>query len=126
MVQDDKCLFCPQDETNSHLFFYCKELMGIWQHILDWIQIHHVPLDWKYERDWLSHNYKGKGWRASILKCAVTEAIYAIWSLRNDRVFSNDTNSPKHQQIEINIIDTIVYRIWENKKYRSKIATLML
>ncbi|XP_058783773.1 uncharacterized protein LOC131658504 [Vicia villosa] len=121
MTQDDRCVFCEEKETLNHLFFSCPLLKDVWVKILRWIQVVHNPLPWDGEVDWISRNCKGRRWRASILNCAVTEVRYAAWKLRNDRVFGNSTSN----DIEKDIIDRIVYRIWNIKKYRSHIASLM-
>ncbi|XP_058774771.1 uncharacterized protein LOC131649040 [Vicia villosa] len=122
MISEDNCCFCQEKETLNHLFFCCPGLKNIWVKVLRWIQVNHTPLPWDGKLDWLTRNCKGKSWRASLIKCAITEAIYSIWSLRNNRVFGHTT---VRGDIDKEIIDRIVYRIWNVRKYRSYIAGLM-
>jgi hypothetical protein len=54
---------------------------------------------------------------------SVSETVYEIWKARNNKIFG--------ETIEINtlgtkIIDTLVYRGWNNKKLRKYIAILMI
>jgi hypothetical protein len=54
---------------------------------------------------------------------AVSETVNEIWKVRNNKIFG--------ETIEINtlgtkIIDTLVYRGWNNKKLRKYIAILMI
>ncbi|XP_058722171.1 uncharacterized protein LOC131593623 [Vicia villosa] len=123
MIADDCCMFCSEQETINHLFFGCAGLKGIWVKVLDWIQVTHSPLPWDREMDWIVRNCKGKSWRATLLKCALTESIYSIWRMRNEKVFGHDRYSGF---IEKEIIDSLVYRLWNIKKYRSYLASLML
>jgi hypothetical protein len=42
---DDKCCFCPREESLNHLFFGCTSLRNIWCKVLNWLQFDHVPLE---------------------------------------------------------------------------------
>src|SRR3954468_18069325 len=44
LIQDDRCIFCLEKETLSHLFFCCPSLKAVWVKILRWIQVVHNPL----------------------------------------------------------------------------------
>ncbi|XP_058764808.1 uncharacterized protein LOC131635498 [Vicia villosa] len=122
-VKDTKCGFCVKDESVNHLFFECESLKKVWKEVLAWIQINHSPGDWNDERNWLVQNTKGKGSCAAIIKMAATETIYALWKYRNARILGDDIDIDK---VRKDIIDTLVYKGWENKKLRNHIAILML
>ncbi|XP_058745986.1 uncharacterized protein LOC131618845 [Vicia villosa] len=79
MIQDDRCAFCVQQESLDHLFFCCTNLKSIWEAVLSWLNINHVPLDWERELRWLTLNCKGRSWRAKFLKCAIAESVYEVW-----------------------------------------------
>ncbi|XP_058747221.1 uncharacterized protein LOC131620238 [Vicia villosa] len=123
LIASRVCVFCSDIETTKHLFFECPVTNEIWCKVLDWLQVKHKPKNWSEEKDWLIKNCKGKGWRSTSLKCAVTETIYYTWMLRNDMVFGKDNN---RQKIVKDIIDTLVYRLWENRKVRKHLALLMV
>ncbi|XP_058776177.1 uncharacterized protein LOC131650488 [Vicia villosa] len=123
MISDDCCAFCLEKETTNHLFFYCAGLKEVWVKVLKWIHVNHTPLPWDSELDWIIRNRKGKSWRASLIKCAVTESIYTIWRMQNDKVFGHASYSGN---IEKDIIDSLVYKSWNVKKYRNYIASLMV
>lgn len=123
IVQDSVCSICNRDiEDQQHLFFVCNHTREIWKQVLSWAEIDHQPLNWKAELAWIMKEGRRKGWRASILKLAFTEACYGIWKFRNEKVFGKETNS----DIVNNIIDCIVYRGWVSKKLRNHIANLMV
>jgi hypothetical protein len=46
---DQKCCFCHKEENINHLFFGCTELKSIWQKVLGWLQVDHVPMEWNEE-----------------------------------------------------------------------------
>jgi hypothetical protein len=123
MIDNNTCCFCTKEETLNHLFFECESLKSVWKEILRWTQINHIPDGWHSEVKWLSQQTKGKGARAAVLKMAVSETVNEIWKARNNKIFG--------ETIEINtlgtkIIDTLVYRGWNNKKLRKYIAILMI
>ncbi|XP_058726066.1 uncharacterized protein LOC131597381 [Vicia villosa] len=123
LLPEDKCLFCPQQETISHLFFCCNRLRSIWEKVLHWANIAHTPMDWDRELAWATRNCKGKSWRATLLKSAITETVYAVWKARNEMVFGRRNHI---DAIDKDIIDTLVYRLWNAKKYRDQLVMLML
>jgi hypothetical protein len=67
--------------------------------------------------------YRGKGWRADLMRLALAETVYAVWHLRNDICYGNNVNN---SDIEENIINMIVYRGWTSPKLRPHIANLLL
>ncbi|KAK2421853.1 hypothetical protein QL285_032436 [Trifolium repens] len=123
IIDATRCCFCNADETQQHLMFSCNETKSIWRKVLDWIQVDHNPVGWRQELDWILQYSKGKGCRAKVLKLAFTESVYEIWRYRNDISFGNNVQN-KH--IEGDIIDTIVYRGWTNRKLRTHLAKLMM
>jgi hypothetical protein len=120
---DDKCCFCPKEESLNHLFFGCIGLRNIWWKVLNWLQIDHVPLEWGEELGWLIRHSKGKGWKAQLLKSAAAEAVYTLWNYRNDTCFGNRTHNTNIDEV---IVNTIVYRGWMIAKLRKPLAHLML
>lgn len=84
---DGACVFCGDTESCDHLFFECGVTNNCCQEILDWIEIDHLPREWKHEIMWLIGITKGSSTRARILKICVAEAIYHVWITRNKRVF---------------------------------------
>lgn len=107
LTDSNICCFGPHEETIDHLYYGCVETKSIWRKILDWIQITHDPKEWHDELYQIVICSKGKGWRASILKLAVTETIYVIWGYQNNKYFDDNVDNIK---IIDNIIDMIVYR----------------
>lgn len=52
-----------------------------------------------------------------------TKTICEIWNLRNQKSFGSEVDT---KNVGNRIIDTIVYRGWNNKKLRKYVATLMI
>ncbi|XP_058765506.1 uncharacterized protein LOC131638998 [Vicia villosa] len=125
LLNSNECTFCNEIETLNHLMFECRITREIWTYILSWMQLVHTPLRWDEEIQWVMKKSKGKGSKASILKCAFTETIYETWLFRNrccfgrSKVSDNGSIGPK-------IIDHIVYRSWLNHKLRHYVAKLMM
>ena len=104
-------------------FFGCATMRKVWKDILVWIGFHHEPDTWDREIIWLLRYGSGKGWKAALLRLAVTETIYGLWNYRNEHCFGK----PKDiDTIQNNIINTITYRGWYSNKIRARIAELML
>lgn len=123
MTANMECCFCSGIELINHLFFECLTTRKIWIEILEWIQIQHNPEDWLKEMKWITHQTKGKSGKAVILKMAVTQTLHEIWNKRNNKNFGDSTDNTN---IGREIIDTLVYRGWNNKKIMKYIAILML
>ncbi|PNX85548.1 hypothetical protein L195_g041618 [Trifolium pratense] len=107
VLVDLHCCFCHREETINHLFFGCTELKVIWQKVLRWLHIDHIPMEWADELRWITRLSKGKGWKAQLLKSAAAETVYTLWNYRNDVCFDNKVYGKK---IDEEIINTIVYR----------------
>ncbi|XP_058775467.1 uncharacterized protein LOC131649726 [Vicia villosa] len=122
-VQDNTCSFCTSEESYNHLFFDCAELRKIWVVVLDWIQIQHTPDKWDDELPWALSSCKGKGWKAKLLKLALTETIYGVWHHRNRISFGNASDL---NHIIDDVFEKIVYIGWYHKLLKPHIATLML
>ncbi|XP_058746522.1 uncharacterized protein LOC131619446 [Vicia villosa] len=122
-IQDSICSLCHNaPESNDHLFFNCRIVKDIWQAILDWIEITHVPQDWSVELHWILLNISKKGWKAKILKLAFSEAIYGLWQLQNAIVFYSH-----HKKNTISlIVNSITYRGWKYKSIRKHFARFMM
>jgi hypothetical protein len=65
-------------ENINDLFFGCIELKSIWQKVLRWLKVDHVPMEWNEELRWITRFSKGKGWKAQLLKSAAAETIYTF------------------------------------------------
>jgi hypothetical protein len=120
---DAKCCFCHHDETTNHLFFGCTIMKDVWQKVLRWMNVDHIPLEWHDELQWITRHSKGKGWRAQLLKVAAAETIYMLWKHRNDTCFDNNIHNTN---IDEDIINTIVYRGWRCTKLRKHIALMLI
>ncbi|XP_058783126.1 uncharacterized protein LOC131657781 [Vicia villosa] len=42
-LTDGKCLYCDEFETCNHLFFECIVPNTLWQKVLDWLKLAHLP-----------------------------------------------------------------------------------
>ncbi|XP_058771937.1 uncharacterized protein LOC131645486 [Vicia villosa] len=123
MIDNRDCCFCAEEESINHLFFECNTMKRIWMNVLNWLQVRRTPHNWHIERQWLTQQAKGKGPRAQMIKMAAAETIYELWMMRNNKSFGNDVDTTS---IVKNIIDTVIYRGWENKKIRRYLAILMI
>ncbi|CAK8534098.1 unnamed protein product [Lathyrus sativus] len=128
MVDNNQCVFCPAAETIDHLFFDCATLRKIWVEILHWIGIPHNPGDWTEELNWMLNCFGGKGWKADLVRLALTETVhevwrYEVWRFRNDTCFNQRNDS---RNCTDRIINNIVYRGWSSPKLRPHIALLMV
>ncbi|XP_058726200.1 uncharacterized protein LOC131597522 [Vicia villosa] len=122
--QDKRYCLCKQnDEDIDHLFFQCPVTLPIWSHILEWLEFWHRPQKWVEELVWLIDITRRKGWKISLLKIAIVETVYSIWSLRNRICFDNIDNT---YGIEDSIKDSIVYIGCQHMKCRSHLVKLML
>ena len=63
IAQDSLCRLCGVEEENAnHIFFSCPNTITVWMATLTWLGV--------------LASTKGKGWRATVLKTALTEAIH--------------------------------------------------
>ncbi|XP_058766314.1 uncharacterized protein LOC131639889 [Vicia villosa] len=95
MIGDTDCCFCSDEESTNHLFFKCHVTRKIWSEILDWIHFCRNPEDWHEDIKWLTYHTKGKGAKVAVLKMAVTETVYELWNLRNNKVFFARRQMPR-------------------------------
>lgn len=87
MISDNNCSFCQtKEESIAHVFFACKYTYDIWKQILDRMNVQHMPKPWNEELKWIVEYTAKKGWKASLMKFAFTETLYAIWIRRNEVV----------------------------------------
>lgn len=123
ILQEDKCCFCSSTETLEHLFFMCSTTRRIWDQILHWLQVRHIPINWTEELEWILVHSKGKGWQAKMLKLAFTEIIYALWCYRNTTCFGqqNSIGNLVHP-----IIDRMTYKAWMYSTLESHLGHLMV
>ncbi|XP_058727002.1 uncharacterized protein LOC131598414 [Vicia villosa] len=126
MLQEDVCGLCNEHvEDIDHLLINCGVTKHVWPAILEWLEVKHKPGLWQVEKKWVVHNTKGKGFHSYMLKIAIAETVYGLWTYRNKCVF--DTGAKEDAtQIVPRIIDSIVYRGWLKVKYRKKIGLLMM
>lgn len=125
-VDTADCCFCNQDETQDHLLFNCRTTVAIWQRILNWLQVQHVPHEWSTEMGWILHKIRGRGWRANLLKLAFTETVYETWICRNKACFERSIGPIDVNRFAQGIIDVIVYRAWSIPELKSHVGYLML
>ncbi|CAK8562508.1 unnamed protein product [Lathyrus sativus] len=78
MVNNNQCVFCPAAETIDHLFFECDTLRKTWVEILHWIGISHIPGNWNEELKWMLNCFGGKGWKAELVRLALTETLHEL------------------------------------------------
>ncbi|CAK8542095.1 unnamed protein product [Lathyrus sativus] len=123
MVNNNKCVFCSAVETIDHLFFECTILRQAWVETLLWIGIPHTPGNWNEEKNWILNCYGGKGWKADLVRLALTETLHELWSFRNDTCFNQKNDN---RNCTDRIINNIVYRGWSSPKLRPHIALLMV
>lgn len=123
LIDTSMCCFCTQIETLEHLMFECHATRIIWQQVLGWLRIQHVPDKWSNELQWVLLNCKGKSWRRQLLKVAFLETIYEIWRHRNNICFNN---IDRHLNIAHQIIDVIIYRSWRVPRLRTHVGRLMI
>ncbi|CAI8599460.1 unnamed protein product [Vicia faba] len=123
LINEAKCNWCAEVETQHHLFFNCHVLREIWAKVLKWIDVDHNPLDWNKEVNWIIKEGGKKKANYRILKTAFTEALYEMWALRNRELFKNSKNNV---DVLKRIEDSIVYRSWHSKKIRICISKLLL
>ncbi|KAL5127229.1 hypothetical protein HKD37_14G039687 [Glycine soja] len=77
MIKENQCSLCKESEESiAHLFFYCKITKFIWEQILKWIEVTHEPKTWGVELKWTIRETGKKGWKAKLLKLALTETLY--------------------------------------------------
>ncbi|XP_058783400.1 uncharacterized protein LOC131658082 [Vicia villosa] len=123
-IHEYTCVLCKVTvETIGHLLFECSETNKIWKEVLGWLGINHQPQCWEHELEWIKSNTKNKSSLAGILKIAIAETLCEVWYYRNADIFGNNSNS---MSITKNIIDVISYRGWIHKKYRKRLALLMM
>ncbi|XP_058784386.1 uncharacterized protein LOC131659180 [Vicia villosa] len=120
---DRGCAFCNSLETLDHMFFDCRYTKGVWEDVLRWLHVLHVPQGWNEEIAWLVKICKSRNWRGQIMKMAIAETIYETWWDRNLAVHSI-VNSNKNTAKRI--IDNIVYRVWGYPKFRRKLAQTLM
>ncbi|XP_058723274.1 uncharacterized protein LOC131595058 [Vicia villosa] len=111
---DGVCVFCGAMETCDHLFFDCAVTKVLWQQILFWLKLNHVPQEWSREVRWISEHTKGSSKSARILKMCIVEAVYHVWIQRNRKVF----NGPKEENL---LAQDILYRVKGRVAHNNKL-----
>ena len=89
-----RCYLCGiQAEDHSHLFFNCTFSSQIWRlfQLKCGISIPH--LDWFSLIGWLSLTWKDGSLSNVLSKICMATSVYYIWSERNLRAHSNNSNS---------------------------------
>ncbi|XP_058746826.1 uncharacterized protein LOC131619781 [Vicia villosa] len=104
IITDGNCAFCGKEETQEHLLFECEITGKIWKTMLNWIGMDRIPHGWRNEKAWICMETMRKGWRRLLLKVVLAETVYAIWTLRNDIIFNNQTmDEDLHHKIKVNV-----------------------
>ncbi|XP_058767868.1 uncharacterized protein LOC131641583 [Vicia villosa] len=83
----------------------------------------HEPGSWTHEMNWFLLHYRGKGWKADLIRLALAETVYEVWQYRNERCFGHSVNN---SDVEGKIINGIVYRGWTSPKLKPHIANLLM
>ena len=83
----------------------------------------HTPGGWQEELAWMINHGSGKGWKAMLLRSAITETVYEAWNYRNKRNFGIHVNNNDIGKL---VIDNLVYRGWCIPKIRKKLVELMV
>jgi hypothetical protein len=80
-LDDQSCLFCSDNESVHHLFFYCCVARQMWYNIAEILEL---PVGQKFEsiaRLWLcDKKYK-------LVNICTSAALWALWKTRNDILF---------------------------------------
>ena len=77
------CVFCSEQETNTHLFFECIVAKNIWSFVADHFQ---VRMGIGYEsvaRFWVSNR------KNSALNIVSSAVLWCLWKYRNSIIFNN-------------------------------------
>lgn len=117
---DKCCLYCDEDETIDHLMLSCRITKVIWSEVVRWMEIAHNSLQWKEEVLWIMSQTRGKCFKTGILKIAIAETVYWVWTYRNATIFETKVDDTR---IARNII---LYRGWMQANYRRNLAMLMM
>lgn len=92
-ITNDRCSFCNEQETFSHLLFSCGNLKLIWKRILNWLEVGTTPSIWKDDIHWEISNCKRKWWKMILLKCSLVEIAYGFRNYNNVVCFANRVDS---------------------------------
>ncbi|GAA0184442.1 hypothetical protein LIER_31730 [Lithospermum erythrorhizon] len=49
MLDEDKCCYCQERESNQHLFFECQYSAVVWRKLLMYLKEYHDPQGWELE-----------------------------------------------------------------------------
>lgn len=101
----------------------CEETKKIWEGILGWLQVDHKAHSWNEKLSWIVQHRKGIWWRASMLKCAIAETVYAVWSYRNPICFGGQIDK---NVIVSSIVDKIIHRTWMKHKLMKYVSVLIM
>lgn len=85
VTNDDRCFMCDEFESVKHMFFGCRAVRDIWEGVLNWLRIDHIPRTWDTETGWILQKIKGKNPSGRLLQGALAETIYAVWKMRNKK-----------------------------------------
>ena len=83
IIQPLDCVFCSEQETNTHLFFECIVAKNIWLFAADHFQ---VRIGIGYEsvaRFWVSNK------KNSALNIVSLAVLWCLWKYRNSIIFNN-------------------------------------
>lgn len=123
LVDNISCVFCRQTDSMEHLFFNSQPMRQTWGKALKWLSVKHQHGRWKNKLNWMITHSRGKGWKATLLKCAFAETIYEAWKFRSEICFRKHTYS---LLVDLIIIYSVVYRIWMRPQLMKHICKLMV
>jgi hypothetical protein len=80
-MTDKTCLFCPEHESVSHLFYECCVATRIWEVVAEIVEL---PLVVDFEamaRWWI------RGKKYNSVNVIYTAVLWSLWKLRNNLCF---------------------------------------
>ncbi|XP_058751364.1 uncharacterized protein LOC131624446 [Vicia villosa] len=105
---DGKCIYCGDEESCQHLFFECRVTRHLWLQVLNWLKLPHTPHRWDLELEWISKTVSRSNVRSKTLQVAIAEVVYAVWNVRNHKIFQEDS----HMELDNHqIIQNIKWRL---------------
>jgi hypothetical protein len=100
-----RCVFCHQDETITHLFFYCRFVWSVWSLLQTASTLYPPTSVANIFRNWLHGIY----FRFRVLiRVWVLAVIWSLWLCINDKVF-NDKN---YSLLQVIYRCTSMLRLW--------------
>ncbi|PWA92737.1 RNA-directed DNA polymerase, eukaryota, Reverse transcriptase zinc-binding domain protein [Artemisia annua] len=92
LIPSSTCPLCDvEDEDCSHIFVKCGFAFGVWSNILRWCNIRLVLINDMEDLFKLHKQVTGPKWAKKIIRGIVMVTCWAMWNVRNKKVFDNTT-----------------------------------